>query len=100
MNLLLRKDNHSTAVLLSLILGRYKKHDEEEFEGFSSSGQGFGNTESEKPETFEHSQVMGETEFVDKVILERHMLVKGDSSIPAKLPAMVMFVPVTSFKVM
>ena len=65
--------NHMTAVF-PLILSR-----ERQSERVSRSGHGLGRTESENPETFEHSQGMEETEFIDKVTLERHMLVKGDS---------------------
>lgn len=77
-----------------------EKQAEEEFEcEFSRSGQGSGKTDSEEPETFEHTQVAGEPELLDKVMLARQIEVKGDSGIPVKFPAMVMSVPITPCRV-
>ena len=76
-----------------------EKQAEEEFEyELLSSAQGSGETESDDPETFEHSQVVGEEELelMDKEMLKRQMEVKGDSSMPTKRPAIVTFVPITS----
>lgn len=79
---------------------REKQADEEfEYELFRS-GQGSGNTDSEKPKTLEHTQEVGDPELIDKETLDRQIEVKGDSCIPVKCPAIVMFVPITSCKVM
>lgn len=87
---------HKTA---ALPLGfRREKHDEEAFE-FSRSGHGSGKTDSEKPETYEHSQELEDAELIDKEILNRHIEVKGDSWIPVKFPAILTFVPITFCKV-
>jgi hypothetical protein len=77
-----------------------EKQAKEEFEyGLSRSVQGSGNTDSAKPETLEHTQEVGDPEVIDKETLKRQIEVKGDSFIPVKLPAIVMFVPITSCKV-
>lgn len=75
-------EKYQRTAVFPLILSREKQNEVEEFDGFRRSGQGFGSTECEKPETFEQSQEMEETGFMDKVMLERHKLVKGDSRIP------------------
>lgn len=83
--------HHKTA---ALPLGfRREKHDEEA-SGLFSSGHGSGKTDSEKPETYEHCQGLDEAELIDKETLDRQIEVKGDSSIPVKFPAILMFVPI------
>ena len=68
---------HRTAVLVFpsslMLLDSEEKQDIEEFQEALRLGQGSGITETEKPDTSEQSQEMGETGFIDKVILERHM---------------------------
>jgi hypothetical protein len=63
-----------------------------------SSGHGSGETNSEKPITFEHVQEV-EVAGIVKETLNRQIEVKGDSASPVKLPAIVMFEPVTFCKV-
>lgn len=80
---------------------RKEKQSDDEFEyELSRSGQGSGNTDSVKPKTLEHTQEVGDPELIDKETLDRQREVKGDSCIPVKCPAIVMFVPITSCKVM
>lgn len=96
-----RRVSHRNADL-PLEFKRDKKHvDEEEFvDELSKAGHGSGNTESEKPKTFEHTQEEAEeAELIDNEILDRQIDVKGESCIPMKLPAKVIFVPTTFCKV-
>lgn len=91
--------NHMTADF-PFNSGREKQADEEFEYEHSRSGQGSGYTDSEKPETLEHTQEVGDPEIIDRETLNRQTEVKGDSCIPVRFPAIVMFVPITSCKVM
>lgn len=79
-----------------------EKQAEEEFECEDLRAEhGSGKTESEKPETFEHTQeFVEEPELIDKEMLDKQKEVKGDSLIPVNFPAIEMLVPITSCKLM
>ena len=63
------------------------------------SGQGSGETLSDDPDTLEQIHDAEGSEVTEKEMFERHNEVKGDSFMPVKLPATVMFVPLMSLKV-
>lgn len=76
-----------------------RKQAEEEFENESwRSVQGRGDTNSEIPITLEQNHEGEDLEWMENVILERQIDVKGDSLIPDKFPARVIFVPTIFLK--
>lgn len=64
------------------------------------SGHGSGITCSEKPITLEQNHEGDGSELREKVTFERQIVENGDSTIPEKFPATLIFAPITFLKVM
>lgn len=70
---------HKTAVPVGEEFRRERQVEDEFSNEVSRLGHGSGNTNWEKPETFEQTQEAEAAEVVDSEMLDRQMEVKGDS---------------------